>query len=177
MLTTDYDLDLLHNFAKTFPESPLTDFIDDYCRWFKLPLPEPEAEAETETGEDKAAEEKKAKKGKPSWWRKKKGPNAKERRKARRQAGKEGVLAEDLDQEEKEELIASMTVSVICGSLRQEADEQKLFDKLKNSVFAHRVMARILIQEEDWANAVPFAERGRTLAKEVEKDRGIQLQK
>ena len=60
---------------------------------------------------------------------------------------------------------------------RQEADEQKLFDKLKNSVFAHRVMARILIQEEDWANAVPFAERGRTLAKEVEKDRGIQLKK
>lgn len=110
----DYDLDLLHKFAKTFPESLLTDFIDDYCRWFKLPLPEPEAEAETETGEDKSTEEKKAKKGKPSWWRKKKGPNAKERRKARRQAGKEGVLAEDLDQEEKEELIASMTVSVFC---------------------------------------------------------------
>jgi superkiller protein 3 len=172
----DYDLDLLHKFAKTFPESPLTDFIDDYCRWFKLPLPEPEVEAETETGEDKAAEEKKAKKGKPSWWRKKKGPNAKERRKARRQAGKEGVLAEDLDQEEKEELIASMTVSlheIGC----EVTDEQKLFDKLKNSVFAHRVMARILIQEEDWANAVPFAERGRTLAKEVEKDRGIQLKK
>lgn len=60
---------------------------------------------------------------------------------------------------------------------QKEADEQKLFDKLKNSVFAHRVMARILIQEEDWANAVPFAERGRTLAKEVEKDRGIQLKK
>jgi superkiller protein 3 len=36
-------------------------------------------------------------------------------------------------------------------------------------------MARILIDEEDWANAVPFAERGRVLAKEVEKDRGIQL--
>jgi superkiller protein 3 len=53
----DYDLDLLHKFAKTFPESPLTDFIDDYCRWFKLPLPEPEAEADTEAGEDKAAEE------------------------------------------------------------------------------------------------------------------------
>jgi superkiller protein 3 len=36
-------------------------------------------------------------------------------------------------------------------------------------------MARISIQEEDWANAVSFAERGRTILKEVEKDRGIQL--
>ena len=108
----DYDLDMLHKFAKTFPESPLTDFIDDYCRWFKLPLPEPEDEPETDAGEAKSSDkdDKKGKK-KPSWWRKKKGPNAKERRKARRQAGKEGVLAEDLDQEEKEELIASMTVS------------------------------------------------------------------
>jgi superkiller protein 3 len=105
-------LDLLHKFAKTFPESPLTDFIDDYCRWFKLPLPEPEDEPETEAGDEKVKEEKKTKK-KPSWWKKRKGPNAKERRKARRQAGKEGVLAEDLDQEEKEELIASMTVSIL----------------------------------------------------------------
>lgn len=111
MLIPDYDLDLLHKFAKTFPESPLTDFIDDYCRWFKLPLPAPEDEPETDVAEEKP-EEKKAKKSKPSWWRKRKGPNAKERRKARRQAGKEGSLAEDLDQEEKEELIASMTVSL-----------------------------------------------------------------
>ena len=89
----------------------MTDFIDDYCRWFKLPLPEPE-EPETEVAEDKVKEEKKVKKEKSQRWRRKpKGPNAKERRKARRQAGKEGVLAEDLDQEEKEELISSMTVS------------------------------------------------------------------
>lgn len=89
----------------------MTDFIDDYCRWFKLPLPEPE-EPETAEAEDKAKEEKKVKKEKSQRWRRKpKGPNAKERRKARRQAGKEGVLAEDLDQEEKEELISSMTVS------------------------------------------------------------------
>lgn len=89
----------------------MTDFIDDYCRWFKLPLPEPE-EPETEEAEDKAKEEKNVKKEKSQQWRRKpKGPNAKERRKARRQAGKEGVLAEDLDQEEKEELISSMTVS------------------------------------------------------------------
>lgn len=52
---------------------------------------------------------------------------------------------------------------------------QKLLDKLKRSIFAHRVMARIAIQEEDWANAVSFAERARTLTKEVEKDRGIAL--
>lgn len=103
---------MLHKFAKTFPDSPLTDFIDDYCRWFKLPLPEPEDEPETENGENQVKEEKTGKKEKAQRWRrKKKGPNAKERRKARRQAGKEGVLAEDLDQEEKEELVSSMTVS------------------------------------------------------------------
>jgi superkiller protein 3 len=107
----DYDLNLLHKFAKTFPDSPLTDFIDDYCRWFKLPLPEPEDDGDN-TAEEKAKEEKSAKKEKFQRWRKKKkGPNAKERRKARRLAGKDGVLAEDLDQEEKEELISSMTVS------------------------------------------------------------------
>lgn len=38
------------------------------------------------------------------------GMNARERRKTRRVAGKEGILAEDLDQEERDELVASMTV-------------------------------------------------------------------
>jgi superkiller protein 3 len=109
---------MLHRFAKTFPDSPLTDFIDDYCRWFKLPLPEPEDEPETDNGEEKPKEEKTDKKEKAQRWRrKKKGPNAKERRKARRQAGKEGVLAEDLDQEEKEELVSSMTVRLVLVGL------------------------------------------------------------
>jgi superkiller protein 3 len=167
---------MLHKFAKTFPDSPLTDFIDDYCRWFKLPLPEPEDEPETDQGEEKAKEEKQAKKEKAQRWRrKKKGPNAKERRKARRQAGKEGVLAEDLDQEEKEELVSSMTVGHLACCLDVQLTDKKLLDKLKSSLFAHRVMARIAIQEEDWANAVSFAEKGRQILKEVEKDRGIQL--
>lgn len=110
---------MLHDFAKTFPESPLTDFIDDYCRWFKLPLPEPEEETEAEANADeKVKEEKQTKKEKFQKYRKRRrGPNARERRKARRQAGKEGVLAEDLDQEERDELVSSMTVSralMIC---------------------------------------------------------------
>jgi superkiller protein 3 len=36
-------------------------------------------------------------------------------------------------------------------------------------------MARISIQEEDWANAVAFAEKGRTLVKDVEAQRGTSL--
>lgn len=112
--TPGYDLDLLHKFAKTFPESAMTDFIDDYCRWFQLPLPEPEAEPETDVNADEQSKaEKPSKKEKLQRWRKKKrGPNARERRKARRQAGKEGVLAENVDQEEREELISSMTASL-----------------------------------------------------------------
>jgi superkiller protein 3 len=38
-------------------------------------------------------------------------------------------------------------------------------------------MTRISIQEEDWANAVAYAEKGRTLVKDVESERGISLQK
>ena len=98
--------------------SSMTDFIDDYCRWFKLPLPEPEEETEAAgdgasnpnanaTGE--AALAKKDKRGR--WNKKSKGLNARERRKARRVAGKDGALAEDIDQEEREELIGSMAVS------------------------------------------------------------------
>lgn len=110
--STVYDLEFLHKYAKTFPDTAMTDFIDDYCRWFKLPLPEPEDDADVEAEKDeKAKAEKQSKKEKFQRWRKKKsGPNARERRKARRQAGKEGVLAEDLDQEERDELISSMTV-------------------------------------------------------------------
>lgn len=37
-------------------------------------------------------------------------------------------------------------------------------------------MARVSIQEEDWANAVTYAEKGRALVKELEGDRGIQLE-
>lgn len=113
-----YPLDMLHQYAVLFPESSLTAFIDDYCRWFKLPLPEPDEEEDTELGEMKDGEGEKArdkgtkdKKGK--WWRKKKGTTARERRKMRRTAGKEGTLAEDLEGEEREELVASMTVSLV----------------------------------------------------------------
>ncbi|ORY31409.1 putative translation repressor [Naematelia encephala] len=158
--TLFYDLDLLHRFAMTFPESSLTDFIDDYCRWFRLPLPLPEEEdvapVSSETTEEKPKKEKKQR-----WRRNQRGQNAKERRKARRMAGKEGTLAEDVDREERDELVASMT---------------KLLDKLPRSIFAHRVVARISIEEEDWANAIAFAEKGRILVKELEADRGVTLQ-
>ncbi|WWD18361.1 hypothetical protein CI109_102811 [Kwoniella shandongensis] len=161
--TIFYDLELLHKYAKTFPESTMTYLIDDYCRWFKLPLPEPEEEEEevqasesadgTDSAKPKPTKKYRAKKGKA-------GQNARERRKARRAAGKDGLLAEDIDQEERDELVTSMT---------------KFADKLTKSIFAHRVLARISVQEEDWANAVAFAEKGRLLAKEVESERGISL--
>lgn len=48
-------------------------------------------------------------------------------------------------------------------------------DRLPKSLFAHRVMARISIQEEDWANAVAYAEKGRALLKELEADRGSSM--
>jgi superkiller protein 3 len=112
---TVYDHDLLLKFAKAFPDSSLTDFIDDYCRWFHLPLPEPEGEAAEDAepidgdgeAKPKAPAPKKGRGGK----RGRAGLNARERRKARRLAEKDGVLSEDLDQEERDELVASMTVS------------------------------------------------------------------
>lgn len=111
LLKSDYDHELLHKYAKAFPSSPLTDFIDDYCRWFKLPLPEPEEEAE-DVMLPKGPEEKEASKSKKRGYKKAKaGLNAKERRKARRLAGKEGALQEDVDQEERDELVGSMSVS------------------------------------------------------------------
>jgi len=111
-LTVVYDIELLHKYARAFPQSPLTDFIDDYCRWFHLPLPEPEEE-ETD---GKPAPETEEKQKKSKNWRQnrrnKAALNARERRKARRLAGREGALAEDIDQEERDHLIAGMTVSL-----------------------------------------------------------------
>ncbi|WWC62437.1 uncharacterized protein I303_105033 [Kwoniella dejecticola CBS 10117] len=158
--TLFYDIELLHKYAKSFPETKMTDFIDDYCRWFKLPLPEPEEEEEVSpsvNGEETAAQ--KASK-KPRNRKGRSGMNARERRKARRAAGKEGLLAEDLDQEEREELVSAMT---------------KLVDQLPKSIFAYRVMARISLQEEDWANAIAFGDKGKALVKELENERGITL--
>ena len=101
-LTTVYDIDLLHKYARAFPDSPMTDFIDDYCRWFQLPLPEPEEVDESKPVEAEQVERKgKGRKNKN---------NARERRKARRLAGQSGAASEDLEQEEKEELVAEMTV-------------------------------------------------------------------
>ncbi|WWC70645.1 uncharacterized protein I206_104596 [Kwoniella pini CBS 10737] len=158
--TLYYDIELLHKYAKAFPESRMTDFIDDYCRWFKLPLPEPEEEEESiasangdETAAQKVSKKPKNRKGRS-------GMNARERRKARRAAGKEGLLAEDLDQEEREELVSGMT---------------KLVDQLPRSIFAHRVMARISLQDEDWPNAISFGDKGKALVKELENERGIAL--
>ncbi|OCF43903.1 superkiller protein 3 [Kwoniella heveanensis CBS 569] len=159
--TLYYDIELLHKYAKTFPESKMTDFIDDYCRWFKLPLPDPDDEEDkpgTQTADGEAAAPKPVKK--PKNRRQRAGMNARERRKARRAAGREGLLTEDLDQEERDELVSTMT---------------KLLDQLPRSIFAHRVMARISLQEEDWANAIAFAEKGRLLVKELEAERATSL--
>lgn len=75
-------------------------------------------------------------------------------------AKRDGELTEDISEEEREELVASMT---------------KLLERLGKSLFAHRVMARVAIQEEDWVNAIAYAEKGRKLVREVESERGIKL--
>lgn len=36
-------------------------------------------------------------------------------------------------------------------------------------------MARVAIQEEDWANAISYSEKGRKLTREIESERGIKL--
>lgn len=110
--TINYDLELLHKFAHTFPTAHLTDFIDDYCRLFKLPLPEPDEE-DADSPNETAGSEDKVKYKRP---RRGKGKNqhvnARERRRQRRAAAKqEGELSEDIDEEEHDELVASMTVS------------------------------------------------------------------
>ncbi|WOO77688.1 Superkiller protein 3 [Vanrija pseudolonga] len=151
--TIFYDIDLLHKFANTFPESTLTDFIDDYCRLFKLPLPKPDDDAAAK----EHGEEKNKHKGRRGHKLK---TNARARRKQRRMAGQKGELPEDVDEEEREELIASMT---------------KLLARLKQSIFAQRVMARVAITDDDWVNAIAYAEQGRKVVKDVENVRGISL--
>ncbi|KAK4687772.1 superkiller protein 3, partial [Tremellales sp. Uapishka_1] len=162
--TLFYDLDLLHKFTKAFPQSHLTDFIDDYCRWFKLPLPDPEEVPEPAVEEllDDEGEVIQQPKKKAARAKNKAAMNAKERRKAKRLAGLIGGLAEDIDQEEREELVVSMT---------------KLLDQLPRSIFAHRVLARICIEEKDWTNAIGFSEKGRKLVQDLEGERGVQMNK
>lgn len=117
---TVYDHEFLHKFAKAFPLSPLTDFIDDYCRWFRLPMPEPEDEPLAAQDTPKDDEKKKRVRTK----RGKAGPNARDRRKARRLAHKDATLAEDIEEEEKEELVASMTVGLSRAPLTIETAGQ-----------------------------------------------------
>ena len=117
--TQVYDLEFLHKFAMTFSSSPLTDFIDDYCRWFKLPLPEPDEELSISEAPVEVSGESKSTKKARGFKKVKAGMNARERRKTRRLAGKEGVLAEDLDREERDELVSSMTVSYFLNLLCQ----------------------------------------------------------
>ena len=151
----------------------MTDFIDDYCRWFKLPFPDPDEEDEEVTAQKPTEEAGKPKKR--SWKKSKAALNARERRKARRLAKRDGTLVEDIDQEERDELVASMSVRYIRSDRWHRLTPQKLIDKLPKSIFANRVMARISIQEEDWANAIAYAEQGRKLVKAVEGERGTSM--
>lgn len=154
-----YDHELLHKYAKTFPQAALTDFIDDYCRLFRLPLPAPEEDGGSELSTVKSDDsDKKVRYRRP---KKNKGPNARERRRLRRLAQREGELSEDIDEEEREELISSMTKLLKSG--------------LKKNIWAHRVMARVAIIDEDWANAISYAEAGRKLVRDTESQRGIKL--
>ena len=116
-----YDpLDLLHQYAVKFPESPMGELIDDYCRWFKLAPPPAEDQGGVngtegkESIEDETGGKKEKPRTKSNRWKKgKKGMNARERRKARRVAGQEGTLSEDVEAEERDELVADMTVSTL----------------------------------------------------------------
>lgn len=159
--TIAYDHDLLLKFARLFPNSSFTDFIDDYCRLFNLPLPEPDAEQSAEPVESPGEKDKKVRYRRPNK-SKKAQENARARRKARREAKHSGELDENITEEEREELIASMT---------------NLLERLKWSIFAHRVMARVAIVEEDWANAIAYAEKARKAVREVESERGVTLVK
>lgn len=124
-----------------------------------MPLPAPEEEVAVDAPAAKADDsEKKVSYRKP---RKNKGPNARERRRLRRLAQREGELSEDVDEEEREELISAMT--------------KLLKSSLHKNIWAHRVMARVAISDEDWANAIAYAETGRKLARDIESQRGIKL--
>ncbi|ODN74406.1 hypothetical protein L202_06809 [Cryptococcus amylolentus CBS 6039] len=150
-----YDIDLLHKYACAFPFSPLADFIDIYCRWFKRPSPEYEQEKDNASLQERT-QFKKHKGGKAS----------RARRQVRRE--KEGqdegkvVVSEDVEQEEKEEMISLLT---------------KMIVELPKSLFAYRAMARVSLQDEDLPNAISFAEKARKLVKEIESQRGITLPK
>jgi superkiller protein 3 len=123
-----YPIDLLHQYASKYPESAMGEFVDDYCRWYGLsPPPSDEEAGATKAGEqgkednEGSTEEvkKEAQKAKAKKWKKgKKGMNARERRKARRIAGQEGTLSEDVEAEERDELVADMTVCLFAALRR-----------------------------------------------------------
>ena len=90
----------------------MADFIDDYCRWFHLALPQPEEDdSAPEFPVVKTAADKVKKRGRG------KKVNAKERRRLRRVAQRSGELSEDIDQEERDELVGSMTVYCAFATL------------------------------------------------------------
>ncbi|EAL21087.1 hypothetical protein CNBD4630 [Cryptococcus deneoformans B-3501A] len=155
--TLFYDIDLLHKYSEAFPNSPMACFIEEYCRWFKRPLPETEEDSsKTEAYErDEKAEgsvkHRKSHKG---------GRGALTKRQSRRAHLREIHVSEDVEKEEREELFSSMT---------------KLVDQLPMSIFAHRVMARIALEDEDWSSAISFAEKARKLLTGLEAERGITL--
>ena len=136
-----YPLDLLHLYATKYPESAMGEFIDDYCRWFGLPPPPADEDSgegrkvggegggDGEGGKEGSTEDEK-KKEKPTgkkYKKGKKGMNARERRKARRVAGQEGTLSEDVEAEERDELVSDMTVSA-CSNLAPAS--RRLLDPL-----------------------------------------------
>ncbi|WVO14451.1 hypothetical protein L204_102085 [Cryptococcus depauperatus] len=151
--TLFYDLDYLHKYIKAFPDSFMAVFIEDYCRWYKRPLPETEEDLVMDVpvdDESKKKQSKKSKGGNGAW--------AKRRVKRERMSGNYAV--EDVEQEEREGLISSMT---------------RLVGNLKNSIFAHRVMSRIALQDKDWSNTINFSERGRKLLTTLEAERDTTL--
>ena len=109
----DYDLVFLHQYAKTFPATPMAGFIEDYCRFFKLPwLPD-------EDEQPIAGPSQKVKRGKKG-----KAPNARERRHMRRAAKRDLQIGDDRDAEEREELIADMTVRCLHGDKATNQEER-----------------------------------------------------
>ncbi|WVQ72893.1 hypothetical protein IAR50_002454 [Cryptococcus sp. DSM 104548] len=148
-----YDIDLLHKYACAFPFSPIADFIDVYCRWFDRPPPEYEQEKDNATLQERT-----------SFQTHKGGKASRARRQARRVENAQGEVkeaaGEDVEQEEREEMISLLN---------------KLIVKLPKSLFAYRAMARVALQDDDLPNAIAFAEKARKLVKEIESQRGITL--
>ncbi|OXG33946.1 superkiller protein 3 [Cryptococcus neoformans Bt15] len=155
--TLFYDIDLLHKYLEAFPNSPMACFIEEYCRWFKRPLPESEEDAskpEIHEKDEKIEDPGKHRKSHKG------GRGALAKRQSRRAHLREMHVSEDVEKEEREELFSSMT---------------KLVDQLPMSIFAHRVMARIALEDEDWSSAISFAERARKLLTGLEAERSITL--